>query len=855
MTLAVGSRLGPYEILALLGTGGMGEVYRARDPRLNREVAIKVLPVSFSEDADRLRRFEQEAKAAGLLNHPNITAVHDIGAHEGAPYIVTELLEGETLRTALSGGKLSQRKAIDYASQIANGLAAAHEKGIVHRDLKPENLFVLNDGRVKILDFGLAKLTQAEGAGSNVTNLPTETKGTEPGVVLGTLGYMSPEQVRGEPANARSDIFALGAVLYEMLSGNRAFRGRSTADTMSAILKEDPPDLSVTNQSISSGLERIVRHCLEKSPEQRFHSAHDLAFDLEALSGLSDSAAAAPAARRRRFPRLATVALAVGLLLLTFWAGRRIGRESAERDRPLPVFNRLTFHRGNVLFARFAPDGQTIIYGAAWGDRPVEIFLARAGSPESRPLGIANASLLSISPSGELAILMKRKNLFGTTGSGTLARVPMTGGAPREVLEEVEAADWAPDGATFAVLLSRNGRTVLEFPIGRPIHESSVGLEMPRVSPDGRSVAVIERGGGGPQDAILLVDAQGKSRTLTQGAIIDSIAWHPSGRELWFAGYKHGLKAGIYAIRLDGTTRTIWVAGSIHPIHDISRDGRVLLEREITNLEMAFSGPSDVRERNLSWLEASLVASLSPDGKKILFSEVGEGGKGSVYLSRTDGSPPVRLGSGGAADLSPDGKWALAVDPSRRPVLLPTGAGEPRPVEVGNLTVLDAAFVPPDGKRVAIAATEPSHAPRVYVIDLPRGKPVPVTPEGWASRGALSPDGKWLASRGGDDRMMAYPLAGGEPRPIPGVEVGEDPIQWSVDGASLFLARFDELPLKIDQLELASGRRAAWKELMPADRAGLIRIESVFVAPDGKSYAYSCNRVLVSDLYVVQGLR
>src|SRR5262245_44804482 len=227
----------------------MGEVYRARDPRLSREVAIKVLPASFSADADRLRRFEQEAKAAGVLNHPNITAVYDIGQNGGgAPYVVQELLEGETLRSVLAGGRIVQRRAVDYATQMAHGLAAAHEKGIVHRDLKPENVFVTRDGRIKILDFGLAKLTQSEGPVSSATNLPTETRGTEPGVVLGTLGYMSPEQVRGRPADARSDIFSFGAILYEMLSGRRAFHGDSAADTMSAILKEDPPDLSVTNQ-------------------------------------------------------------------------------------------------------------------------------------------------------------------------------------------------------------------------------------------------------------------------------------------------------------------------------------------------------------------------------------------------------------------------------------------------------------------------------------------------------------------------------------------------------------------------------------------------------------------------------
>src|SRR5499427_8148604 len=285
--IPAGARFGPYEVVGLIGAGGMGEVYRARDERLKRDVAIKVLPSLFSQDRDRLRRFEQEARAAGGLNHPNILAIHDIGSKDGAPYVVSELLEGETLRSRLASGALSARKAIDYAVQVARGLAAAHEKGIVHRDLKPENLFITKDGRVKILDFGLAKVTRPEKSGVQASVVSTTPASTEPGVVMGTVGYMSPEQVRGQPTDARSDIFSFGAILYEMLSGKRAFQGSSPVETMSAILKEDPPELSATTRNVSPGLERIVRHCLEKSPEERFHSAHDLAFDLEALSGTS----------------------------------------------------------------------------------------------------------------------------------------------------------------------------------------------------------------------------------------------------------------------------------------------------------------------------------------------------------------------------------------------------------------------------------------------------------------------------------------------------------------------------------------------------------------------------------------
>jgi serine/threonine protein kinase len=281
MPLGPGARLGPYEILAPLGAGGMGEVYRARDARLAREVAIKVLPAGFSSDPERLRRFEQEARAAGALNHPNILTVHDAGHHEGAPYVVSELLEGQTLRERAQGGALPVRKAVEIGVQIARGLAAAHEKGIVHRDLKPENVFVTREGLVKILDFGLARVVRAEGGESS--QAPTFSQHTEPGTVLGTVGYMSPEQVRGFPADHRADIFSLGAVLYEMLSGQRAFRGATAADTMTGILREDPEELSVTRPALPAALDRIVRHCLEKAPAERFQSARDVAFNLESL--------------------------------------------------------------------------------------------------------------------------------------------------------------------------------------------------------------------------------------------------------------------------------------------------------------------------------------------------------------------------------------------------------------------------------------------------------------------------------------------------------------------------------------------------------------------------------------------
>src|SRR3989442_2288323 len=288
-TISSNTTIAQYTIVSKIGEGGMGEVWRARDTKLGREVAIKVLPAAFSENSERLRRFEQEAQAAGALNHPNILVIFHIGTHQGAPYIASDLLEGETLRERMAGAALPQRKALDYALQIARGLAAAHEKGIVHRDIKPDNVFITNDGRAKILDFGLAKLTGASDGIQPQSEVPTRRVDTDPGTVVGAMGYMSPDQLKGRPADHRSDIFSFGAILYEMLSGKRAFRGDSMAETMSAILREDPPDLSETNKTVSPALERLVRHCLEKNPEERFHSARDLAFAIESLSGTATS--------------------------------------------------------------------------------------------------------------------------------------------------------------------------------------------------------------------------------------------------------------------------------------------------------------------------------------------------------------------------------------------------------------------------------------------------------------------------------------------------------------------------------------------------------------------------------------
>jgi serine/threonine protein kinase len=623
MALTSGTKLGPYEIVSPLGAGGMGEVYRCRDPRLKREVAIKVLPQALSLDADRMRRFEQEALATAALNHPNILAVFDIGTSEGSPDVVSELLEGETLRERLRGGSIAVRKALDYALQIAQGLAAAHEKGIIHRDLKPENLFVTKDGRVKILDFGLAKLTQAE-PGTD-TSLPTATHGTEAGVVMGTAGYMSPEQVRGVALDPRSDIFSFGAILHEMLSGKRAFHGDTAADTMSAILKEDPPDLNETNRNISPALERVVQHCLEKNPEQRFHSARDVAFDLETLSNQSSSGSRLRAVtdQRRSYWKQAAGAVIILLALAgTYYVARN--------NAPVltPHFHQLTFQRGSIYGAKFAPDGQSIVYSAAWNGAPKEqVYTTRTDALMSRPIDLMDSEVLSISSKGEMALRQKTEN--GAVPSGMLSVVPLTGGAPRELLGDVLQASWSRDGESLAVVHFVGPECRLEYPVGKTIYSTSTGdISDVAVSPDGKRIAFFDH--PNPADTrgyVAVVDLSGKATRLTkEWSDLSGLAWSRSGDEIWFTGSDAGINSALYAVNLSGQLRDLLHIPGRLRVFDISKEGQVLIANEATRQEVIGHRMGQDRDVDLSWFDWTLGRSLSADGQWAVLEEGGEGG-------------------------------------------------------------------------------------------------------------------------------------------------------------------------------------------------------------------------------------
>jgi len=853
--LAAGFRLGPYTILAPLGAGGMGEVYRARDPRLGREVAVKVLPEGVSGDADRLRRFEQEARAASALNHPNILTVFDTGSQDGTVYLVTELLEGETLRERLSGGALPVRKAVEIAVQIARGLAAAHEKGIVHRDLKPENLFLTRDGRVKILDFGLARLQP-----SNIAEAPTILTGTEPGVVLGTVGYMAPEQVRGQSADHRADVFALGAVLYEMLAGRRAFQKDSAAETMTAILREEPPDLAESGRVIPGGVERVVRHCLEKDPQHRFQSASDFAFGLESLSALS-AAALPPATTGRRRSLLRIAAVAGLLLAAAILAGVLAQRHWGQREPPR--FQRLTFRRGNVLAARFAPDGQTIVHSATWDGEPIQIFTTRTDSPEARSLGLPSALLQSISPGGEMLIdLIRRENNI-RVGS-TLAQVPLAGGAPRPILEARSVwADWAPDGKSFGMLLHLDDEARIEYPRGKVLWRSVSNAWDLQVAPAGDALAFCEARGG--TLSFVVLDRAGKVVTRSDGwglpqgiahtrSPAGCVGWSPDGGEVWFAAARPGGESGLYALTRGGEVRPLLHAPGTLALLDVGRDGRVLLAQFNPRRSIVVRAPGETAERDLSWFEDSEPADLSADGRWILFSDRGRRGgeQMSVYLRGTDGSPAVRLGDGWAQALSPDGRWALAATEADRLVLLPTGAGEPRALPPMTLDVGTVKWL--SGRQILLDGAEPGKGEGLYILDIGAKEVRPLIREEGIRFYLPSPDGSRVAvwGRGG---LKLHPIGGGEPSTVPTTELaGDYPIRWRADGRAVYIGRRgDGGRYWIDVVELATGKRSPWKELRPADPVTAV-IRFPVVTPDGEAYAYSVSDSQ-STLYLVEGLR
>ncbi len=860
MALASGTQLGPYEILSALGTGGMGEVYRARDPRLGREVAIKVLPSGSAPDSERLRRFEQEARATAALNHPNILAVFDVGSQDQSPYIVSELLEGETLRARLNSGALPVRKAVDYGLQIVRGLAAAHDHGILHRDLKPENIFITRDGHVKILDFGLAKLTMPEPGAPGMSSQATLDSVTGRGVLLGTLGYMSPEQCRGAAIDARSDIFSFGAVLYEMISGKRAFRADTTADTISSILKEEPSDLGTTGRDVPPLLERIVHHCLEKDPSARFQSARDIAFALESLSFISSSTTAAmstPALARSEARKRWLVPWLLGVIaVLLVSVALLFFRVNTPLPAP-PSYRQLTYGREFISSARFAPDQRTVIYSSAHIGMQTELFSLAPDSHAPVSLGLKDADIESISPSGEMLLIQDRRDVVRNVKVGLLARAPLSGAAPRPMMSDVVDADWGPDNKV-AVSHYVDGHFRIEYPIGHVLYESISGwLTNVCVSPKGNWVAFAEHPTPGDSAGdVVMVDSSGSKRTLSprQSAIV-KVNWTPSGKEVWFTSAEESTKFQLWAADLSGHTRVVDRIPSSPTLYDIARDGRVLLGQNIFRILAYVRGLGQDREHDVTIQNWSDASAISPDGRQVLLNEEGadSGRDYDVYVRASDGAAPERVGDGHGYDFSPDMKWVLSsltLQIPRQLFLIPLGPGETKQITHDSIDRSNARFLP-DGKNVVFSGTEPGHKSRIYVQAIDSRTARPISPEG-VSGFVPTADGKFVF--GSSDSVALYPVDGqGAPRPVPGIHPDETIFSVSPDGRSALVGVLGSYSAEVMRVDLATGRRELFKKIGPSDPAGVTLVDAAFT-PDGKSYTYSTFNAL-SQLYLVEGLR
>jgi len=839
MSLVTGAKLGRYEIRAKIGAGGMGEVYRAFDPTIHREVAIKVLPASVADDIDRLKRFEQEACAAGNLNHPNILIIHHVDTDEGAPYIVSELLEGQTLRERMGGTAFAARRAIDYANQIARGLAAAHEKGIVHRDLKPENIFITKDGRVKILDFGIAKLTQPEGIQSQ-TEIPTRRVDTDPGTVMGTVGYMSPEQVKGRAVDHRSDIFSFGAILYEMLSGRRAFHGESAAETMSAILKEDPPDLSETNQKISPAIERLVNHCLEKNPEERFHSASDLAFALEALTGSSVASGetmAMPAVMPRRLTRrelIAWIVAAVAVLALALFLISNARREPVDAHAvrfPIQTPN-------GTMFGGFAisPDGRRLAFVGldASGKRRLWV----------RPMDSLNAQPLPETEGASIQFWSPDSRFIAFFAEGKLKKIDAAGGPPQTLASAPNnvGGTWNRDDViVFSPAItdglyrvSAAGGEVTAVTTLDKTRENS--HRWPQFLPDGRHFLYFSRQTEKSGVYVGSIDSKETKRILDT----DYNAMYASGYLLFVR------EAALMAQPFDAGNLAL--TGNAVPVAEqvglnaasrvshftVSESGVLVYENggEITNSQLAWYDRTGKQTSTTGAPANDSAISLAPDEKRVAVERL-EKGSGDIWLIDVARNTPTRFTFDPAWDLapvwSPDGNKIVFGSVRNGPPNLYT-----KPVSGSSneevLLKTGHAEIPTDwsadGKFVLYREINAKSKFDLWVLPVDGDKtPKPFLQDDFDKGGAkFSPDGKWIAyvsDESGQFQVYVRPFPGPGGQYQVSTSGGGNP-RWRSDGKELFYLSPDGKLMAVEVKAGSTFETVAAKPLFDAHVRGWI---------------------------------
>ena len=857
-----GTKIGRYEIRSKIGEGGMGEVYRAYDPSMHREVAIKVLPAAFSADKERLARFEQEAQAAGALNHPNILVIHHIDTHDGAPYIVSELLEGETLRERMGGVALSQRKAIDYALQIAHGMSAAHQKAIIHRDLKPENLFVTKDGRVKILDFGLAKLSGAGDGTKPQTEIPTRRVNTDPGVVMGTIGYMSPEQLRGKPADHRSDIFSFGAILYEMLSGRRAFRGESTADTMSAILREDPPDLSGTNRNINPALERVVNHCLEKSPEERFNSAGDLAFAIEALSGsagTSDAAetilSALPAAKRKPHNWLAW-AIAGIFLISTSVLAVLYFRRSAAPELPVRFVIAMPEDTTEVSNPIICPDGRMIAFiGMHDGKR--YLYTRQLGSVETQRLaGTEDAYSPFWSPDNRyLAFFSNNK----------LKKIEASGGPPQTLCDAPSGAGgtWNREGIILISLDTRGIHRVsaaggAPTPVlGLDPSRKEVALAWPVFLPDGRHFIYQSWTGASDASAIMATAIDGGERKLLIKA--DSSALYVAPGYLLFARDSTLMAQPFDAAQLKVTgdpfpavEGVTYVSANSYSSVSVSENGA-----------MVYLG-GRTASRQLTWFDRTgkNVATtgspgeyndivLSPDAKRLALQQINVGGATDIWLMDLTRGTSSRFTFSSNYDdnpvWSPDGSQIVFASNAEssfglsKKVSSGTGSEEVIVKSTGPQEAYDWSR---DGRFLLFTDFGEKTDADLWVLPMSGdGKAYPLLQTEFIEHyGQFSPDGRWFAYTSNESGkfeiyVRSFSQSGGQWLISTG---GGSQPRWRSDGKELFYIAPDKTLMAVGINAGSTFEMTTPTALFKTQVSSYNAPNRYVVSPDGQRFLINC---------------
>jgi eukaryotic-like serine/threonine-protein kinase len=852
--LSPGTLLGPYEVLSTLGTGGMAEVYRARDTRLGRDIALKVVNAALADDPELVQRFEQEARLAGSLNHPNLVAVYDFGRHEGAPYFITELLKGESLRARLSRGRVPVDTALAWGAQLAEGLAAAHGHGIVHRDVKPENVFVTSDGHLKLLDFGIAKLVEANpatGPHGLLEETATPTAGhTRTGAILGTPAYMSPEQVRGERVDARTDIFSLGVVLYEMLSGQRAFAGDSLVESGHAILHDEPPPLP----DVPPFLAQLIRRCLAKDPEARLQSARDLAFALEALRLDVERRPASRRSALRSFLRRPWWALAV---LAVLGAAVVIGRlQPSDAPASPTAVEQVTFRPAFPRSARFTPDGRVVFTERQGGTEA--LFERNLASASIQPLGLQNMLLAAISSTGELAVLLTSSPFVTGVVPATLARVPGGGGTPQPVAENVVSADWSRSGE-LAIVRHEGTRSVLEFPIGKAVFQTTrpAWVGNVRISPRGDLLAFIHYPTGEFQGEVVVVDLQGRKRQVSrQWRRAVGLSWSPRS-EVWFTA-GDTLPTQVQAMPVAGPERTVYTALAPIVIHDIAADGSALIGQGLTERDITFLGEGAANPRSLGWGDRDNSPRLSADGRLVLFSTWGTRVKMVALLRKTSGAPPQQLGEGFGVDISPDGRWALLGRDHDGLTLVATGTGTRRNVPLPSLEFGATRFVGGTSRALAVARSSTDSGYRLYSIDLDRSIATPLS-EPIALDGSvleISPDSQWAATSVVADEKAAsvlHPLSGGKPVTLTGLPPNVRPVGWASKD-ELWFARVDQADPSVIGLIRFDVRRGVTLQERTIGTGGPGFTGVLHLTPDGKNIVFGQQRT-TGHLYVVRGLQ